>query len=197
LYSGCSSISIRHHSLEPTCTARECSSCQTQSRACCAVQRYRLAKRDVLNRPIHFALQPACRSHSQSSLAPRYRRVSWGSGKSVVTSGFFTTTGPVADRYTSARSPYRDRESLESSPTRSCTRKWIGPSIADSPPFRPHAARSVCSCPCRMCCGTTSTATTGVSGRLHMLRMSKIPRMNAPRVRAHLRPIHPHRRRGN
>ena len=106
----------------------------------------------------------------------------FGSGRSVVTSGSFSTTGPVAERYTFCQMPVsRSRTALSQS--QPIVDKKVGPSMAVMPPFWPTPSRSVCSCATPGCgCGATSTATTACWPGFTCAVMSKVPRIKAPRI---------------
>ena len=118
-----------------------------------------------------------------------------GNGRSVVTSGSFTTTGPVAERKTFCQMPV-SRSRIAGIQSQPIVERKVGPSIAVMPPFFPMPARSVCSCGSPGCgSGVTSTATTALLARLHVGRDVEDAADKRSAHRAHLRAVHPHRRR--
>ncbi len=68
-----------------------------------------------------------------------------GSGRSVVTRGSSTSTGPVAERNTFCQIPV-SRSRMAGIQSQPMVERKVGPSRAVMPPFRPMPARIVCSC---------------------------------------------------
>ena len=105
-----------------------------------------------------------------------------GKGRSVVTSGFFTSTGPEAERKTFCQMP-ESRSRMAGIQSQPSVHRNVGPSMALIPPFGPIPARAVCSCGTPgFGCGVISTATTAVFPGSASFVMSNLPRMNAPRI---------------
>ena len=66
-----------------------------------------------------------------------------GNGRAVVTYGSFTTTGPVADRYTFCQMPV-SRSGIVGSQSHPMVERNVGPSMALMPPLGPMPVRNVC-----------------------------------------------------
>ena len=105
-----------------------------------------------------------------------------GRGRSVVTSGFFTSTGPVAERKTFCQMPV-SRSRMAGIQSQPMVERNVGPSMAVMPPLGPMPSRKVCSCGTPgWGCGETSTASTACLPGFTCAVMSKMPRMKAPGV---------------